>query len=147
LAEVARKMGLGKHILLGRGAEEAGARERPSVLAAALEALLGAVFLAHGYPAVRDLVEKLFLEEIERYAKEVPDYKSLLQEWVQARFGGLPEYRVVAEEGPEHKKVFTVEARAGGRKALGRGKSKKEAEQAAAKRLYLSLVELSETGD
>ena len=147
LAEVARKMGLGKHILLGRGAEEAGARERPSVLAAALEALLGAAFLTHGYPAVRDLVEKLFLEEIERYAKEVPDYKSLLQEWVQARFGGLPEYRVVAEEGPEHKKVFTVEARAGERKALGRGKSKKEAEQAAAKRLYLSLVELSETGD
>ena len=64
LAEVARKIELGKHILLGRGAEEAGARERPSVLAAALEALLGAIFLAHGYPAVRDLVEKLFLEEI-----------------------------------------------------------------------------------
>jgi len=147
LAEVARKIGLGKHILLGRGAEEAGARERPSVLAAALEALLGAVFLAHGYPAVRDLAEKLFLEEIERYAQKTPDYKSLLQEWVQAQFGGLPEYRVVAEEGPEHKKVFTVEARAGGMRALGRGRSKKEAEQAAAKRLYLSLAELSETGD
>lgn len=147
LAEVARKIGLGKHILLGRGAEEAGARERPSVLAAALEALLGAVFLAHGYPAVRDLVEKLFLEEIERYAQEVPDYKSLLQEWVQAQFGGLPEYRVVAEEGPEHKKIFTVEVQAGEAKALGRGRSKKEAEQAAAKRLYLSLAELSETGD
>ncbi len=147
LAEVARKMGLGKHILLGRGAEEAGARERPSVLAAALEALLGAVFLAHGYPAVRDVVEKLFLEEIARYAQEIPDYKSLLQEWVQAQCGGLPEYRVVAEEGPEHKKVFTVEVRAGGMRALGRGRSKKEAEQAAAKRLYLSLSEFSETGD
>jgi len=147
LAEVARRIGLEKHILLGRGAEEAGARERPSVLAAALEALLGAAFLAQGYPAVRDLVEKLFLEEIERYAAEVPDYKSLLQEWVQAKFGGLPEYRVVAEEGPEHKKVFTVEARAGGLRALGRGRSKKEAEQAAAKRLYLSLADLYETGD
>jgi ribonuclease III len=93
LAEVARRIGLGKHILLGRGAEEAGARERPSVLASALEALLGAAFLAQGYPAVRDLVEKLFLEEIERYAAEVPDYKSLLQEWVQAkvrRASGVP---------------------------------------------------------
>jgi len=147
LAEVARRIGLEKHVLLGRGAEEAGARERPSVLAAALEALLGAVFLAHGYPTVRNLVERLFLEEIERYSQEIPDYKSLLQEWVQARFGRLPEYRVVAEDGPEHKKVFTVEVRAGEIKALGRGRSKKEAEQAAAKRLYLSLANLSETGD
>ncbi len=141
LAEVAQKLDLGRHLLLGKGAEEAGARERPSVLAAALEALLGAAFLAHGYEVVRDLVEKLFSEEIGRYAQEMPDYKSLLQELVQARFGGLPEYRVVAEEGPEHKKVFTVEALAGGHSALGRGRSKKEAEQAAAKRLYLALTQ------
>lgn len=140
LAEVARRLGLGQHLLLGRGAEAAGARERPSVLASALEALFGALFLAHGYPAVRDLVEKLFSKEIARYAQAVPDYKSLLQELVQERFGGLPEYRVVAEEGPEHKKVFTVEAQAGGHRALGRGRSKKEAEQAAAKRLYLALT-------
>ncbi len=141
LAEVARRLDLGKHLLLGQGAEEAGARERPSVLASALEALLGAVFLAYGYSAARDLVEKLFSLEIERYAQETPDYKSLLQELVQARFGGLPEYRVVEEEGPEHKKVFTVEVSAGGHSALGRGKSKKEAEQAAAKRLYLALTQ------
>lgn len=140
LAEVARRLDLGRHLLLGKGAEAAGARERPSVLASALEALFGALFLAHGYPAVRDLVEKLFAEEIARYAQEVPDYKSLLQELVQARFGSLPEYRVVAEEGPGHKKVFTVEAAAGGQRALGRGRSKKEAEQAAAKRLYLALT-------
>jgi ribonuclease-3 len=140
LAEVARRIGLGSHLLLGKGAEEAGARERPSVLASALEALLGAVFLAHGYQVTKDLVEKLFSEEINRYAQEIPDYKSLLQELVQERFGNLPEYRVVAENGPEHKKIFTVEALAGGMKAVGRGRSKKEAEQAAAKRLYLSLL-------
>ncbi|MCS7217238.1 MAG: ribonuclease III [Candidatus Bipolaricaulota bacterium] len=140
LAEVARRLGLGPHLRVGRGAEAAGARDRPSVLAAALEALLGAAFLAHGYAPVRDLVEKLLAAEIRRYAQEVPDYKSLLQEFVQERFGSLPEYRVVAEEGPEHKKVFTVEAVAGGRAALGRGRSKKEAEQAAAKRLYLALT-------
>lgn len=146
LAEVARRINLGKHLFLGKGAEEAGARERPSVLASALEALLGAVFLAHDYQTVRNLVEELFAGEMARYAQEVPDYKSLLQELVQARFGGLPEYRVVAEEGPEHKKVFTVEAQAGGYWALGRGRSKKEAEQAAAKRLYLTLT-TPETSD
>lgn len=140
LAEVAHKLGLGHVLLLGRGAEEAGARERPSVLAAALEALVGAVFLAHGFAAARELAEELLAEEIARYAQQVPDYKSLLQELVQERFGGLPEYRVVAEDGPEHKKVFTVEVAVGGRSALGRGRSKKEAEQAAAKRLYLSLA-------
>jgi len=146
LAEVARKLGLGQHLLLGKGAEAAGARERASVLAAALEALLGAAFLAHGYETVRSLVENLFSSEIERYAQEIPDYKSLLQELVQERFGGLPEYRVVAEEGPEHKKVFTVEALAGGQSALGRGRSKKEAEQAAAKRLYLALTQPETNG-
>ncbi|MGB9757572.1 MAG: ribonuclease III [Candidatus Bipolaricaulaceae bacterium] len=140
LAEVARRLGLGPHLLLGKGAEEMGARERPSVLASALEALLGAVFLSHGYPVARDLVESLFSEEIARYAQEVPDYKSLLQELSHKKFGTLPEYRVIAEEGPEHKKVFTVEASAGGVRALGRGRSKKEAEQAAAKRLYLALT-------
>ncbi len=140
LAEVAQRLRLGKHLLLGKGAEEAGARERPSVLASALEALFGAAFLVHGYGKVRDLVEALFSEEIARYAQETPDYKSLLQELVQERFGSLPEYRVVAEEGPEHKKVFTVEVSAGGHSALGRGRSKKEAEQAAAKRLYLALA-------
>ena len=139
LAEVARRMGLGGHLLLGKGAREAGAQERNSVLAAALEALFGAVFWTHGYPAARDLAEKLLSPEIERYAQATPDYKSLLQELVQARFGGLPEYRVVEEEGPEHKKVFTVEAWAGGQSTLGRGRSKKDAEQAAAKRLYLAL--------
>lgn len=144
LAEVARRIGLGEHILLGKGAEEAGARERASVLAAALEAILGAVFLARGYEAARDLVEKLFSPDIERYAKERPDYKSLLQELVQARFGSVPKYRVVEEEGPDHKKVFTVEAACAGMRALGRGRSKKEAEQAAAKRLYLSLAQETE---
>ncbi len=143
LAEVARRLGLGPHLLLGKGAEEMGARERPSVLASALEALLGAVFLSHGYGAARDLVGNLFAEEIARYAHEVPDYKSLLQELSHKKFGVLPEYRVIAEEGPEHKKVFTVEAAAGGHSALGRGRSKKEAEQAAAKRLYLALSESS----
>lgn len=139
LAQVARRLGLGELIRLGKGAEESGARERASVLAGTLEALLAAIFLTHGYPRSREFVEQVFPEEIDRYAWEIPDYKSLLQELGHARFGALPEYRVVTEEGPEHKKVFGVEAVLGGKRAVGRGRSKKEAEQAAAKRLFLSF--------
>jgi len=142
LAEVARRLELGPLLLLGKGEEQAGGRERPSVLAAALEALFGVVFLHLGYATARELAERLLGEEIERYAAErSPDYKSLLQELGQRRYGALPAYNLVESEGPEHKKVFTVSVELGGSKALGRGRSKKEAEQAAAKRLYLRLEE------
>jgi len=142
LAEVARRLELGPLLLLGKGEEQAGGRERPSILAAALEALFGVVFLHLGYATARELAERLLGEEIERYAAErSPDYKSLLQELGQRRYGALPAYNLVESEGPEHKKVFTVSVELGGSKALGRGRSKKEAEQAAAKRLYLRLEE------
>lgn len=146
LAEVATGVGLGELLLLGKGAEEGGARSRPSVLAAALEAIVGATFLIHGYPAVRALAEELLGPHIAAYGAEpAPDYKSVLQELGQARFGELPRYEVLSAEGPEHKKVFTVRASLPGGQATGRGRSKKEAEQAAAKRLYLGLAE--ETAD
>lgn len=142
LAQAARGLGLGALLRLGKGEEGAGGRDRPSILAAALEALLGAVFLAYGYPRTRRLVVELLGNEIERYAAErSPDYKSLLQELGQRRFGSLPAYSLVEQEGPEHEKVFTVAVELGGSKAVGRGRSKKEAEQAAAKRLYLDLEE------
>ncbi len=142
LAEVARRLELGPLLLLGKGEEQAGGRERPSILAAALEALFGVVFLHLGYATARELAERLLGEEIERYAAErSPDYKSLLQELGQRRYGALPAYNLIESEGPEHKKVFTVSVELGGSKALGRGRSKKEAEQAAAKRLYLRLEE------
>jgi len=109
LAQAASRLGLGAHLLLGKGEELAGGRKRPSILAAALEALFGAVFLLG-----------------------------------QRRYGALPAYDLVDSEGPEHEKVFTVSVELGGSKALGRGRSKKEAEQAAAKRLYLDLEEREE---
>ncbi|HOD72992.1 MAG TPA: ribonuclease III [Candidatus Bipolaricaulis anaerobius] len=141
LAEVAAGLGLGELLLLGRGAEEGGARDRPSVLAAALEAVVGAAFLHHGYPAARALAEALLGPRIAAHGAEgTPDYKSLLQELGQARFGELPRYEVVATEGPEHKKVFAVRASLPAGEAVGRGRSKKEAEQAAAKRLYVGLT-------
>ncbi|MDD5452986.1 MAG: ribonuclease III [Candidatus Bipolaricaulis sp.] len=140
LAEVAAGLGLGELLLLGRGAEEGGARGRPSVLAAVLEAVVGAAFLHHGYPAALALAEALLGPRIAAHGAEgAPDYKSLLQELGQARFGELPRYEVIATEGPEHKKVFAVRASLSAGEAVGRGRSKKEAEQAAAKRLYVGL--------
>ncbi len=142
LAEVARRLSLGEYLLLGKGEEQAGGRERPSNLAAAFEALVGAVFLTHGYERSRELIEGLLGDEIDRYASQrVADYKSLLQELGQRRYGVLPAYSVIDSEGPEHRKVFTVSVELGGARAVGRGRSKKEAEQAAAKRLYLHLEE------
>jgi len=142
LAQAARRLELESHLLLGKGEELAGGRERPSILAAALEALFGAVFLSHGYEQARALAERLLGQEAERYAAaRSPDYKSLLQELGQRRYGALPAYDLVQSEGPEHDKVFTVSVELGGSKAVGRGRSKKEAEQAAAKRLYLDLEE------
>lgn len=145
LAEIARKLGLEQYILLSPGAEGLGVRERPSVLAAALEAILAVVFLHKGYDYTRGLVERLFGKRIAEFAARRPeDYKSMLQELGQQRFGELPRYRLVDEEGPDHEKVFTVEVSLAGERAVGRGRNLKEAEQAAAKRLYLLLEELTD---
>lgn len=140
LAEVAARLGLGDLLLLGKGAGESGARRRPSVLAAALEAVVGAVFLHHGYEGARALAEEVLREPLREAAVGSPDYKSLLQELAQAQYGALPLYEVVGTEGPEHSKVFAVQVSLPGGNAVGRGRSKKEAEAAAAKRLYLRLT-------
>jgi len=142
LGEVAKETGLAAHLRLGSGAEEAGARERPSVLGSALEALVGAVFLHHGYDQARRFAEALLQQRMdELQSQPPPDYKSLLQELAQGQFGHLPRYTEVATEGADHAKVFTVRVEVGDEEALGRGRTKKEAEQAAAKRLYLKLCE------
>ncbi len=141
LAEVAAGLALGELLLLGRGADEGGARTRPSVLASALEAVVGAVYLHHGYRATRALAEALLGPQLVAAGAHPPDYKSLLQELGQAKFGTLPQYEVIATEGPEHKKVFAVRVSLPAGEAVGRGRSKKEAEGAAAKRLYLQLGE------
>ncbi len=127
-------------MILSRGEEQSGGRERSSIIAAAVEALIGVVFLYKGYETARRLVADLLAEEIERASQEQSDdYKSLLQELGHRQYGTVPVYRTMDSEGPEHRKVFTVEAELGGVRVSGRGRSKKEAEQAAAKRLYLHL--------
>jgi len=135
LDEAARQLGLGKFLVMARGEEQSGGRERPSLLSDALEAIIGALYLDRGLRAARELVLRLLaapmraLELDERRR----DYKTLLQELIQGRHKQPPVYRVVAEEGPDHDKTFVVEVRFR-RHLLGEGvgKSKKEAEQKAA---------------
>ena len=135
LAAVAREIGLGRYLLLAKGEEQTGGRDRHSILADAMEALFAAVYLDRGLRITRDLILRLLsgqLEVIERREHE-PDYKTLLQEKIQEVHRTPPTYRVVSQTGPDHDRTFVAEVRIG-RKVLGSGggKSKKQAEQAAA---------------
>lgn len=136
LAECARTISLGNYVRLGHGEELSNGRERESVLANALEALIGAIFLDGGLTAARKFVlrliapclDKLVQEEVQR------DSKSLLQSITQDRYKTLPTYRVVSETGPDHKRSFEVELSINGKTyGKGTGRSKKAAEQKAAK--------------
>jgi len=136
LSEAACQLGLGDFLVMAKGEEQSGGRERPSLLSDALEAVIGAVYLERGLRAARGLVLRILAEPMHALERDEwrRDFKTLLQELVQRRHKQPPLYRVVAEEGPDHDKTFVVEVRFG-RHLLGEGvgKSKKEAEQKAAK--------------
>ena len=137
LARRAEEMRLGTHLLLGRGEEKTGGRFKQALLADAYEALIAAVYLDGGLPAAAAFLERELSDAIEEGAAQTvvgQDYKSALQERVQALGRPLPEYRVAAESGPDHRKVFTVEVVVAG-EMLGSatGKAKKAAEQEAAR--------------
>jgi ribonuclease-3 len=134
LARVAQALDLGEWIFLGRGEELAGGRARPSILADALEALVGAIFVDAGFVAARAVVERLFSGMLALAGDGLGrDFKSRLQERSQALLQQAPRYEVVGQEGPDHDKTFRVAISLGGEE-LGQaiGKSKKEAEQNAA---------------
>jgi len=139
LADVARRVKLGSCLRLGRGEELSNGRDKDSLLADALEAVIAAVYLDGGLEAARHVVLHLFTEELAQVASQqhqpgADDYKTQFQEWCQKRFDSLPQYRIVRESGPDHDKVFEVEVRIK-EDLFGRGigRSKKEAEQSAAK--------------
>jgi ribonuclease-3 len=136
LASLARSFELGPLLRLGRGEEQTGGREKPSLLADAMEAVVAAVYLEGGLPAVLALVDRSLGEVFERASAGTldRDFKTQLQELAQSRFRLAPRYRVVAELGPDHAKLFEVEVELRGAVA-GRatGRSKKDAEQAAAR--------------
>jgi ribonuclease-3 len=133
LAEVASELGLGEHLLLGRGEEDSGGREKQSLLAEALEALVGAIFVAEGLDLAREFVlAKVNIALAEAQCSRL-DSKSRLQELLQSRVKRLPEYVLTAADGPAHHRQFAVEARVG-QVVIGRGvgTSKRQAEQQAA---------------
>ena len=141
LAEVARELDLGHLVLLGKGEEMSGGRDKASILADAMEAVLGAVYLDRGLDVARKLIERLFGPRMEAYARGEGerDYKTGLQELASQDLRSLPEYRI-SERGPDHQKEFTATVYLEGRRwGRGLGHSKKEAEQQAAREAYLKL--------
>ena len=137
LVRRAEEMQLGAHLLLGRGEEKTGGRFKQALLADAYEALIAAIYLDGGLPAAAAFLERELSDAIEEGAGQTvvgQDYKSALQERVQALGHPLPEYRVAAESGPDHRKVFTIDVVVAG-EVLGSatGKAKKAAEQEAAR--------------
>ncbi len=141
LARVARTMDLGRFIFLGRGEEKGGGRGRASILADVLEALVGAVYVDSGYGVANHCVTRWFADELSRLEEPGEgDYKSQLQELIQQRERRLPRYRITGQGGPEHSRAFIAVVEVNGRLlGEGRGKSKKEAEQAAAQQALEQL--------
>ncbi len=137
LAAAARRLGLGAYLRLGKTAEKGHGRSKESLLADALEAVIAAVALDGGDASGRALIERLFgkqIDGLDRREIEKKDFKTAIQETLQARGRPTPRYRVAATEGPPHKPVFHVSLLVDGEElARGKGGSKKEAEQRAAR--------------
>lgn len=133
LADIAASLGIGKFVRLGKGEERSGGRTRKTILTNTLEAVIGAVFFDSGYVAARSVVTKLFAEHMREVTPGSSlDFKTLLQETLQASRRKAPVYRVVRTEGPSHDRKFFVEAVWDSGKAEGSGRSIKAAEMEAA---------------
>ena len=152
LAVVAERLSLGKYLLLGKGEERSGGRAKTALLANAMEAVIGAVYLDAGLDAVRRLIEArvmtpsiVALREQLDVGGGMGDFKSALQELLQARKQKQPEYHITGETGPDHRKSFFVEVRVAGEPlAEGEGRTRKHAEQDAARR---AIAKLQASGD
>lgn len=141
LVEVAQALELGQHLLLGKGEDAGGGRERPSIVADAVEALLAAVYLDGGIGSARKII-KGFILDAEEEKLGSRDYKTALQELVQRESGQVLEYHLLSASGPDHAKVFEVAVHLNGESVgAGEGRSKKEAEQAAAKAAIARLTQ------
>ena len=146
LADVARTLGLGDVVLLGKGEELSGGRDKASILADALEAVFGAIYLDRGLDVTRELIERLFRPRMEAYVRGEGDrdYKTILQELASQELRSMPEYRL-EERGPDHEKEFTATVYLSGEPfGTGTGRSKKEAEQQAAREAF---ARISDRGD
>jgi ribonuclease III len=143
LCMIAKELGVGDFLLLGKGEELTNGRNKPSILANAMEAILGAIYLDTGYQEAKIVIQCLFLPVIKQIeTNEIKlDYKSLLQEYSQETYKSLPEYLLLEENGLAHDKTFKVALVLNGKTiAEGQGKSKKEAEQKAAREAFNCLT-------
>ncbi|MEX0683597.1 MAG: ribonuclease III [Dehalococcoidia bacterium] len=143
LARAAERIGLGEYLILGRGEEMSGGRERPSNLAGALEALIGAAFTDSGMNLAKELVLRLLKPDLDEIAASgyTVDSKSELQHLAQTNYHQIPQYTLISSEGPDHAKLFTVEVSVGDQ-VLGRGqgRNKKQAELNAARQALETLA-------
>lgn len=140
LAQVAHRLNLGKHLLLGNGEEQTGGRNRVSILADAVESVIAATFLDGGMPAARAFVETFILCNVPATKLRNVDFKTALQELVQQKKDQVLSYQLVGESGPDHDKRFEVEVSLNGRViGNGSGSSKKRAEQNAAEAALKTL--------
>ncbi|MCQ4865408.1 ribonuclease III [Pseudoflavonifractor phocaeensis] len=141
LVEVAHQLELGSYLKLGKGEDAGGGRERPSIVADAVEAVLAAVYLDGGIGSARKIIQKFILDREEEKGGS-RDYKTALQELVQRESGQVLTYRLIGSHGPDHAKVFQVEVDLNGAPVGGgEGHSKKEAEQNAAKAAIARLTD------
>lgn len=150
LARLALGLDLGRYLRLGKGEEKSGGRRKKSILADAYEALVAAVYLDGGAEAVQPLLETHFAPLMENHAGGVVcrDFKTEFQELAQAMRGATPGYLLKGASGPDHDRIFTIEARLGGECfGEGSGRSKKEAEQAAAREGLARLKSLAPDRD
>lgn len=147
LAEVAKSLNLGEYIIFGTSEAKSGGRKKVSNLACAFEALLGALYLDGKMPRLRDMLHtqlETMVTQVDM-SKTKDNYKAALQELTQAEGGILPLYRTVRESGPSHNRIFHVEVSVNGEiMGIGAGKSKKEAQQQAARHALETLNELEE---
>ncbi|MDF3074970.1 MAG: rnc [Alphaproteobacteria bacterium] len=140
LADVARELGLGEHLLLADNERASGGAAKPTILADACEAVLGALYRDGGLTAATKFVRKHWQSRLEAAIKPPADAKTVLQEWAQGRGLNLPEYREIGREGPAHAPKFAVEVMVQERTpARGIGRTKREAERDAATKLLAEL--------
>ena len=136
LYQAAVQFGLGECLMLSRGEEHTGGKEKPSILSDAVEAVIGAVYLDGGLESARGLVLNMVTKHIKKAARNVntKDYKTILQEYSQKQHMGNVVYSILSTEGPEHRKIFTLQAVVGGQPmGIGSGGTKQEAGQQAAR--------------
>jgi len=143
LAALAADLSVGEHLIMGSGERKTGGHRRESILADALEAIFGAVFLDAGFDAARIVIERAFGERLENFpsVEELRDPKTRLQEWLQARQLGLPEYELVEVTGQAHRQRFEVSCKVNGiaTTTTGSGTSRRNAEQESAMRMLDEL--------